>query len=88
MLDVGRYSKQGIVDLYLELTFNDAQDSWCMRRTLHAFCRRFRIPIEDTVQGKNISALVAAGDWEAVTFHCTSDVRLTLALAQRLGYVR
>jgi len=90
-LDLGRYSRgQAIIDLFHELTFNDSQDrdSWCMRRTLKSFCKRFGIPVDDDTQGADISALVKAEDWPAIVTHCESDVRLTLALAQRLGFVR
>mgnify|MGYP001558621848 CR=1 FL=1 len=87
VLDVGRYSKQGITDLYLDLTFNDSQDTFCMRRTLHAFCRRFGIPVTDTVVGKDIPALVAAGDWQTVQAHVVSDIMLTVELAKRLRYL-
>lgn len=87
VLDVGRYSKSSIVDLYSELTFNDSQDTWCMRRTLHAFCRRFGIPVVDTVQGKDIPALIASGDWAAVESHITSDVILTVELARKLRVI-
>ncbi len=62
-LDLGRYSnRSAIVDLYHELTFNDSQDrdSWCMRRTLKAFCKRFGIACEDDTKGADIAALVAA----------------------------
>lgn len=89
-LDLGRYARgTSIIDLYAELTFNDSQDrdSWCMRRTLHAFCKRFGIPVEDQTSGSDIAALVAADDWKAVAAHCDSDVRLTAALAHRLGFV-
>jgi hypothetical protein len=76
------------VDLYLDLTFNEGTyDQGAMRRTLHAFCRRFGIPVEDTIAGKDVPALVAAGDWAAVRDHVFSDVSVTLALAQRLRVV-
>lgn len=87
VLDLGRYSKQGIVDLYLELTFNDPMSEACMRRSLHAFCRRFGIPVHDEIQGKDIPALIAAGDWESVTSHLVSDVMLTCELARKLHLI-
>ena len=89
-LDLGRYSRgNAIIDLYAELTFNDSQDrdSWCMRRTLHSFCRRFGIPVEDETKGADIAALVEQGDWQTIADHVESDVELTKALAQRLGFV-
>lgn len=89
-LDLGRYSRgNAIFDIYAELTFNDSQerDSWSMRRTLHSFCRRFGIPVEDETKGADIAAMVAAGDWKGVAAHCESDVKLTVALGHRLGFV-
>ncbi len=58
-----------------------------MRRSLHAFCKRFGIPVTDTISGADIPALVAAGEWDQVKAHCISDVEATLALARRLGVV-
>lgn len=88
-LDLGRYSKGGVIDLFSELTFGDSiYDQGAMRRTLHAFCRRFGIPVTDTTTGKDIAALVAAGDWAGISAHVTSDVELTVALAQRLGVIQ
>ena len=87
ILDLGRFSKGSIIDLYSELTFNDSQDTWCMRRTLHAFCRRFGIPVTDTAQGKDMPALIAVGDWAAVEAHVASDVLLTVELARKLRMI-
>lgn len=88
-LDFSKYSRKGIEDLYLLLTFGDGTyDQGAMRRTLHAFCRRFGIPVEDTTTGKEIPALVAAGKWEAIAAHCRSDIGLTLALARKLGVIQ
>jgi uncharacterized protein YprB with RNaseH-like and TPR domain len=87
-LDLGKYSKQGITDLFLDLTFGDGQyDQGAMRRTLHAFCRRFGIAVTDTITGADIPALVAANDWASVEAHVCADVALELALAQRLGII-
>jgi hypothetical protein len=55
-------------------------------RSLKWFAKRFQIPVDDAISGKEIGALVAAGEWDAVRAHCLSDIRLTRALAQRLGY--
>ena len=89
LLDLGKYTRKGIVDLFSELTFNDGTyDQGAMRRTLKAFCKRFGIPVDDTVNGADVPTLVAAGEWDKVKAHVTSDIDLTLALAQRLGVVR
>jgi len=57
-------------------------------RSLSFYCQRFGVPHDDTVKGKDITALVAAKDWEAVASHCRSDVMATTLLARRLGWVR
>jgi hypothetical protein len=85
-IDLGRYSRSGrVVDLFDLLTFQDSQRTFAMRRTLHSFCRRFGIPVSDNTTGADIAALVAAEQWGDVAAHCASDVRLTKALAERLG---
>lgn len=88
-LDLGKYTRNGIVDLFSELTFHEnTYDKGAMRRTLHAFCRRFGIPVTDTTTGKNIAALVEAGDWQGIAAHVTSDIELTVALARKLNVIQ
>lgn len=87
-LDLNRYSQRGCIDIFHELTFSDCPATWAMRRTLQAFAKRFGIPVIDDVGGAEVPALVAAGEWDKVKQHVTSDVALTVALAQRLGIVR
>lgn len=88
-LDLGKYSKKGIVDLYLDLTFGDGiYDKGAMRRSLKAFCRRFGIPVNDDIKGEDIPKLVEAGEWETVLSHVRSDVEITVALARKLGVIR
>lgn len=88
-LDFSKYSRKGITDLYLDLTFNDGTyDQGAMRRTLKQFAKRFGIPVPDAIDGKEIPALVAAGDWDAVLKHVTSDVELEVVLAKRLGVIQ
>lgn len=89
VLDFSRYSRRGITDLFLDLTFGDGTyDQGAMRRTLKAFAKRFGIACDDAIDGKDIPALVAAGEWTQVAAHVTSDVALTVALARRLGVLR
>lgn len=88
-LDLGKYAKRGIEDLFSLLTFNDGTyDQGAMRRSLKAFAKRFGLPVNDDINGKDIPALVAAGEWEKVAAHVASDVELTLALARRLGVIQ
>lgn len=87
--DLGRYAKgSGILDLRDLLTFNDMRYANLMPRTLKAFAKRFGLPVTDDIDGKDVPALAAAGDWEAIAKHCTADLELTVALARRLGVVQ
>ncbi len=89
LLDLGKYTRKGIIDLFSELTFNDGTyDQGAMRRTLHAFCRRFGIAVDDTVTGADVPALVAADDWAPILAHVKSDVELEVALAIKLGVIQ
>jgi hypothetical protein len=88
ILDFSKYSRRGIADLYLDLTFGDGTyDQGAMRRTLKAFCKRFALPVKDDLSGAEMPALVAAGQWDQVEAHLISDLVLTVALAQRLGVI-
>ncbi len=87
-LDLGKYSRKGVIDLYLDLTFNDGIfDKGEMSRSLKSFCRRFGIPVNDVIAGKDIPALVKAGKWDDIISHVTSDVEATVALARKLGVI-
>lgn len=72
------------VDLMARLTWNGAIQA----RSLKWFARRFGIPVDDTISGSDIAALHAAGDWTGIRSHVLSDIRLTRALAERLGHWR
>lgn len=88
-LELGRYSRgHAIIDLYDTLTFSDLRGENIMRRTAKSFARRFGIPVTDEIDGKDIPALVAAGEWDLVAQHVTSDVQLEVALARRLGVIQ
>lgn len=71
-------------DLMLKLTWNGLVKA----KSLKFYAKRFGIPCDDTVSGADIGALVAAGDWEKVVSHVTSDVKLTAALAERIGVLK
>lgn len=88
VLDLGRYARgSGISDLYDVLTFQDMRAETVMKRSLKSFARRFGLPVEDAIDGAEIPALVAAGQWDQVVSHVTSDLELTVALARRLQVV-
>jgi hypothetical protein len=84
---IDRYGRGDVIDVRDVLTFDDARYEAIMPRSLKAFCKRFGIPVDDPIDGKDIPELVAAGKWELVKSHVVSDVRLTLALAQRVGVI-
>jgi predicted PolB exonuclease-like 3'-5' exonuclease len=82
-LNLDRY-RTPHVDLMERLTFRGAID----RRSLKWFAARFGLTTLDPIKGSEIPGLVAAGDWKAVAAHCASDVKLTHALARRLGVIQ
>lgn len=84
-VSLDRYRDRDVVDLYDLLTFRDQPTTWAMRRTLKAFCRRFGIDVPPDIDGKDIAACVASGDYDTVVAHCRQDVALTIALAQAVG---
>lgn len=83
-IQIDKYRHPSVIDLMQLLSFNGA----IKFRGLKFYAKRFGLPCEDTVSGADIPALVAAGDFAKVESHVTSDVRLTLALAARLGVVK
>jgi predicted PolB exonuclease-like 3'-5' exonuclease len=71
------------IDLFQELTWRGAIKG----HSLQFYMARFGIPYEDISSGKDIAALVKAGDWAGVKAHCAADVLGTKKLAQRLGLI-
>ncbi len=69
------------IDLMQHLTWNGLVRA----RSLKFYAKRFGLPFDDAVSGADIQALVCSGEWEKVISHVTSDVRLTAALARRIG---
>jgi RNase H-like protein len=84
-VNLARFGKGSVIDLRDVLTFDDARYEALMTRSLKSFCRRFGLEVTDEIDGRDIAQLVAAGDWDGVISHVTSDVRLTAQLAQRIG---
>ena len=84
-LSLARYNNGSLIDLRDVLTYDDMRYEALMPRSLKMFCKRFGITVDDPVNGKDIAALVAANEWDQVLSHVQADVRLTAALAQRVG---
>lgn len=83
MLSLDRYRTTHI-DLFNKLTFNGTIQG----HSLKFYLSRFNIANDDLTSGKDIAALVKAGEWGAVVDHCTSDVLGTYQLAQRIGALK
>jgi DNA polymerase elongation subunit (family B) len=84
-ISLKRYDNPHVCDLYDILTFDEQPATSVMRRSLESFCRRFGIEVADEHSGKDVAALVAAGDYQAVSHHCRADLHRTRLLAERLG---
>lgn len=80
-LQMGKYRHSDVDDLMTILNF----DGTIKTHGLKFYARRFGVLTPDPVDGKDIAALVQAGDWEAVSSHCKADLLTTAALARRLG---
>jgi uncharacterized protein YprB with RNaseH-like and TPR domain len=81
-LNLDRYRTPHI-DLMERLSFNGKIKA----HSLDFYCKRFGIDVPDEHSGKDVDALVKAGDWNAVAAHCRADITRTKALAARLGYI-
>jgi DNA polymerase elongation subunit (family B) len=79
-VNIDRYRSDNL-DLFNVLTWNGTING----HSLRFYCARFGITIDDLTTGKDIAAMVAAGDWHGVALHCEADVKATKALAARLG---
>lgn len=78
---IRKYGSPDCDDLMLDLSFGGLTDY----HSLDFYCRRLALDVpEDYTSGKDIAALVASGDWQAVEAHCRADVARTYALAQRI----
>lgn len=84
-INLARYGKGSVIDLYEILTFDELRAEKLMPRKLATFCQRYGIPVDDPIDGSMIGQLVAEEKWGDILEHVTSDVRLTGKLARRLG---
>ncbi len=73
------------VDLWDTLSLNGARRDV---KSLRFYAKRFGIPIFDDISGKDVAAMIAAGEWSKVQNHCLFDLDLTRALAERLGVLK
>jgi predicted PolB exonuclease-like 3'-5' exonuclease len=81
-VQIDRFKHPKVTDLMDELSYAGKLKA----RGLAFYCKRFGIDVPDGVQGAQIGALVAAGEWEQVKSHCLADVQRTAFLAARLGH--
>ena len=83
-LQISRYRHDGIADMMQVLSF----DGMLRYRGLQFFKKRFALDVpDDPYSGSGIAALVAAGDWDAVSAHCRLDTLTHAALAKRIGVI-
>jgi hypothetical protein len=87
-IDQRKYSNVDQIDLFKHLTFDDMRGTSVIKRSLRNFGRLFKLDLPiDPVDGAQIGALVAAGDWPAIVQHVTADVITTRLLAERLHLI-
>lgn len=87
-IDQRKYGNSDQIDLYRELTFDDTQRTYVIRRTLGNFCRLFELDVPaDPHDGSDIARLVTEDRWDDIAHHVRTDVIKTQALAQRLGAI-
>lgn len=80
-LERGKYRHRDVIDLKNLL----CDDDWLAWRSLDYYVRRFALDVpQDPIDGAQIPALVAAGDWLAVRNHLRCDLVKVRALAQRI----
>jgi hypothetical protein len=81
MLDRGKYRHRDVIDLK-SLLCDDDRLAW---RSLEYYVRRFGLDVpHDPIDGGQIPALVAAGEWDKVREHNRLDLVKTRALALRV----
>jgi hypothetical protein len=83
LLNLDRYRTHHI-DLLDKLTHHGTIQGHALR----FYLARFGYAVDDVHTGKDIAALVKAGDWEAVEAHCRADVLGTKWLAERMGLLQ
>jgi hypothetical protein len=80
-LERGKYRHRDVIDLK-SLLCDDDRLAW---RSLDYYVRRFALDVpHDAIDGAQIPALVAAGEWDKVREHLRLDLLKTRALALRV----
>lgn len=72
------------VDIWERLSLGGARKNV---KSLRFYAKRLGIPIYDDISGKDVAAMVKAGEWEKVRNHCLFDLDLTRAVAERFGFL-
>jgi predicted PolB exonuclease-like 3'-5' exonuclease len=86
-LSLAKFGRGDVTDLREILTFDDANYTAIMPRSLDAFCKRFGIVVEDDWTGAEVGELIATNNWDGVLAHCRADLERTRRLAERIGVV-
>lgn len=84
-LSLAKFGRGDVTDLREILTFDDANYTALMPRSLDAFCKRFGIVVEDDWTGADVAQLVREGNWDGVLAHCRADLQRTRMLAERIN---
>lgn len=80
-LERGKYRHRDVIDLKALL----CDDDWLAWRSMDYYCKRFALDVpQDPIDGAQIPALVAAGDWLSVRNHLRCDLLKVRALAERI----
>ena len=70
-------------DLHALFTFNGVTKH---THSLDFYAKRFDLQLpEDPIDGSQIAAVIASGDWTAAVEHCRLDVLKTAGIARRIG---
>lgn len=86
-LSLAKFGRGDVTDLREILTFDDANYTALMSRSLDAFCKRFGIVVEDDWTGADVAELVRTGNWDGVMAHCRADIQRTRLLAERINVI-
>lgn len=86
-LSLARFGRGDVTDLREILTFDDANYTALMPRSLDAFCKRFGIVVTDDWTGADVPTLIKAGNWAGVEAHCLADIERTRLLAERINVI-